>query len=668
MNAGNFISHRVKQITNGLEHRTLRLFAVAIAAWLLIGCGATPPVVQPLVPETETVPPKTEEKAQQKEPPMESINTDPAHRWNLQDLFATDADFDAATKKVETDLPKLAALAGTLGKSPSSLLAGLEALFAVHLDLSRINSYAGQSSDEDVRNAERLERRQRVGRLNTDVSKAMSFVDPEILKVGRKKIDRFLKKEPKLAIYAHFLDDILRRKPHTLDEKGEAIIAATGLLSQTASTLYSILANGDIPWPTITLTDGTEVRIDHAGYARVRTSSVRADRIAAYTAFWAKWKEYEQTVGVSLDSQLKKDLFYSQVRGYDNCLARSLDANKVPESVYHMLIKTTNANLETLHRYLNLRKKMLGLDELRYHDAYPPLVESDLKFPIEKGKQLVLDSSKPLGEEYVNVVAKGFEERWMDTFPRPGKMSGAYSNGSAYDVHPYVLMNFNETYGSVSTLAHEWGHAMHSYLANKAQPLPLANYSIFVAEVASTFNEGLLLDHVLKNAASDEEKLFYLGSALEGLRTTFFRQTMFAEFELEIHTLVEKGEALSGKRLTQIYGDILKRYHGHDKKVMVIDDAYTLEWAYVPHFYYNYYVFKYATSLAAASLFVEDVLQKKEGATERYLNVLKAGGSKYPYELLKEAGVDLATPAPYEALMARMNRIMDQIEEILSRR
>ncbi|MGV8039077.1 MAG: M3 family metallopeptidase [Thermoanaerobaculaceae bacterium] len=265
-------------------------------------------------------------------------------------------------------------------------------------------------------------------------------------------------------------------------------------------------------------------------------------------------------------------------------------------------------------------------------------------------------------------MKKGFDSRWMDVYPRPGKRSGAYSNGSAYDVHPFVLMNYNDDYESLSTLAHEWGHAMHSFLANQAQPFQTADYSIFVAEVASTFNEALLLDRMLTQAKTDDERLSLLGSYLEGLRGTFFRQTMFAEFELMIHQAAERGEALSGKKLTEMYGGLLRRYHGHDQGVIRIDDAYAVEWAYIPHFYYNFYVYQYATSLAASSLLAKEVLAGTPGARERYLGLLKAGGSKYPYELLRDAGVDLASPAPYRALEARMSWAMDEIEKILARR
>jgi oligoendopeptidase F len=310
---------------------------------------------------------------------------------------------------------------------------------------------------------------------------------------------------------------------------------------------------------------------------------------------------------------------------------------------------------------------MLGVAQLHYYDIYPPLVHSDIKLPFDVGRKLVLEAVAPLGKDYVDALAYGFDHRWMDTYPRPHKLSGAHMDGYAYDVHPYVLMNYNDDYESVTTVAHEWGHAMHSYFANKAQPFVTSHYAIFVAEIASTFNEELLLKRVLQTTKTDDERLYYLGYALEQLRGTFFRQAMFAEFERNIHARVDKGEPLTGDALTKTYCDILKRYHGAREGVVDIDDAYCVEWAYIPHFYNGFYVYQYATSIAASALFAERVLAKEPAALDRYLTLLKAGGSNYPYELVKTAGVDLATPPPYQALAARMNSIMDEIEAILAR-
>jgi len=384
--------------------------------------------------------------------------------------------------------------------------------------------------------------------------------------------------------------------------------------------------------------------------------------------FFGTFKTFERTIGVTLYSQLKQDTVYSKVRKYRDSIERVLDRNRVPVAVFDTLIAQTNESLPTLHRYFRLRAKMLGLQQLHYYDIYPPLVHSEIKFPLAEAKQVVLQAVGPLGKDYVAAMESGFNSRWMDAYPRPNKQSGAHMAGFAYDVHPYVMMNYNSDYESVTTLAHEWGHAMHSSLANHAQPFVTAGYAIFVAEIASTFNEQLLLQRMLKNARTDDERLLYLGSALEQMRATFFRQAMFAEFERNIHARVDNGESLTGASLTKTYCDILKRYHGAQEGVVAIDDAYCVEWAYIPHFYNAFYVYQYATSIAASALFAQKVSQAEPGALERYLALLRSGGSNYPYELVKTAGVDLSTPAPYKALVAQMNAIMDEIEALLAKR
>ncbi|HPW56288.1 MAG: oligoendopeptidase F [Thermoanaerobaculaceae bacterium] len=589
--------------------------------------------------------------------------------WQLEDLYPTPEAFVAARADLAKRLSELEKGKGTLGSGPAALLAALEAGTAIRKDLTRLASYASMRADEDTRVPENLVARQEVMQLATEARTKGAWLAPEILALPEGTVMHYLTVEPKLAPYRFFLEDLERQRAHTLSPAEEMLLARTGLVTPTAQTAYGILTDADMPYPTVKLGDGTEVRLDKAAYTRYRAATSREDRIKVFAEFWKTYSEFERTLGVLLDGQVKRDLFNARARKYPSCLTAALDDSNVPESVYHTLLAEANRALPTLHRAFKLRARLLGISDLGYHDIYPPLVPSlEMRFPIDQARALVVEAVAPLGPEYAGVVKKGFESRWMDVYPRPGKRSGAYSNGSTYDVHPYVLMNYNDDYESLSTLAHEWGHAMHSYLANAAQPIQTADYSIFVAEVASTFNEALLLDRMLKQAKTDDERLSLLGSYLEGLRGTFFRQTMFAEFELMIHQAAERGEALSGKKLTEMYGALLRRYHGHDQGVMRIDDAYAVEWAYIPHFYYNFYVYQYATSLAASSLLAKDVLEAKPGARERYLGLLKAGGSKYPYELLKDAGVDLATPAPYKALEARMSWAMDEIEAILARR
>jgi oligoendopeptidase F len=456
----------------------------------------------------------------------------------------------------------------------------------------------------------------------------------------------------------------LRAAPHTLDANGESIVAQFGLATDAASSVYDILSNADMPWPTVKLSDGTEVKLDQAAYTKYRAVGNREDRRKVFDSFWGQWKNFERTFGVTFYEMLKKDAVYTKVRHYADSKTRALDGDKLPPEVYDMLIAQTRANLPTLHRYFKIRAKMLGVNDLHYYDMYPPLVKSDLQYPVEQGKDLMLAAVQPLGPDYVATMTEALKHRWMDVYPRPRKRSGAYMNGAIYDVHPYLLLNYNDDYESVSTLAHEWGHAMHSYLANHTQAYINADYPTFTAEIASTTNEELLLEHMLKIAKTDDERLLYLGSALEGLRTTFFRQAMFADFEREVHNRVDKGESLTGEDITRIYGDILRLYHGDKEGVVKIDDVDAMEWAYIPHFYNQFYVFQYATSISAGSMFASEILKGTPGARERYLNVLRSGGSAYPYELVKAAGVDLATPAPYQAIVARMNKIMDDIEAI----
>ena len=601
-------------------------------------------------------------------PAAVSPSEDPAHVWDLSLLFKDAAAFDAAKADLVAQLPKLAAYKGRLGESAATLADAMELLTDIQSRYLRLGSYASLSSDENLRDAAAMERNQGMDMLGAEVSGAASFVDPELLAVGEEKLRAFLAAEPRLAVYRFPIFDTLRNAPHTLGAEAEEVLSAVGMISDTPSSIYGILANADVPWPTITLADGAEARLDQAGYTRFRAAANRADREAVFRAFWGKFKEYERTFGTSLFAQVKTDWFGAKVRKHPSSLAASLSGNNVPEAVYRTLLEETNANLPTLHRYFKLRGRMLGVEDLRYWDIYPAIVNLEKEFPYGQAKELTLAAVRPLGESYVADLKASVDGRYAHVYPRKGKRSGAYMAGYVHDAHPYVLLNYNDDYESVTTFAHEWGHGQHSVLANRTQPAPVAHYKIFTAEIASTLNEALLLEHMLKIAADDDERLYYLGSALEGLRGTFFRQAMFAEFELRIHEEVEKGNALSGESLTRIYGDILRRYHGDAEGVLKIDDFVTVEWAYIPHFYYNFYVFQYAPSIAASQAFAERILAGEPGAVDTYLDLLKAGGSDYPYELVKKAGVDLATPEPYRALVKRMNSIMDQIEAILAKR
>lgn len=590
-----------------------------------------------------------------------------ADKWDLSEIYPSVAAWNADASKVDGQLKELARCKGYLGESAARFKHCLDLQADLTKRYYRLAAYASEQAAEDTGNAAYLELDQKSDLLGNRVTEASAFIDPEILHIGKNRITQFLKKDPSLSIYRFPLDQTLRNAPHTLSDEGEALVAKFGLMDNAGGSAYTILTNADIPWPKVKLSTGEEITLDASAYTKYRELPNRDDRKKVMDAFFGAFKIYERTIGVDLYSQLKQNTVYAKVRKYPDSITRSLDRNNVPVAVLDTLIAQTNANLPTLYRYFRLRAKMLGVPQLHYYDIYPPLVHSDVKLPFDVGRKLVLEAVAPLGKDYVDAMAYGFDHRWMDTYPRSHKLSGAHMDPYAYDVHPYVLMNYNDDYESVTTVAHEWGHAMHTYLANKTQPFVTSNYAIFVAEIASTFNEELLLKRVLKTAKTDDERLYYLGYALEQLRGTYFRQAMFAEFERNIHARVDKGEPLTGEALTKTYCDILKRYHGAGEGVVDIDDAYCVEWAYIPHFYNSFYVYQYATSIAASALFAERVEANEPGALSRYLDMLKAGGSGYPYDLVKKAGVDLATPAPYQAMAARMNSIMDEIESILAK-
>ena len=592
----------------------------------------------------------------------------PADRWNLADLYPTTAAWNDDAARLDAQLTSFAECKGHLGDSAQRFKACLDLQADLTKRFYRLAVYANEQLAEDTGSAPYLELKQKADLAGNRLEQAMAFVDPEILHVGSERIAQFIAAEPSLAIYRHPLDETLRAAPHTLDDQGEALVAAFGMMGNAGRSSYSILTNADIPWPKVRLSTGEEVTIDPSAYTKYREASVREDRKRVMDAFFGTFKTYERTIGIDLYSQLKQNAVYAMVRKYPDSVTRSLDAHRIPVAVMDTLIAQTDASLPTLYRYFRLRARMLGVSQLHYYDIYPPLVHGDFRFPYAEGRRLVIDAVAPLGKDYVAALTRGLDSRWMDIYPRPHKQSGAHMAGYAYDVHPYVLMNYNDDYESVTTIAHEWGHAMHSYLANRAQPFVTAGYATFVAEIASTFNEDLLLRQMLKTAKTDDERLFYLGTALEQIRGTFYRQAMFAEFERDIHARVDKGEPMSGAAFSKAYCALLKRYHGVDQGVVAIDDSDCVEWAYIPHFYNAFYVYQYATSMAASSMFAKMVEEGQPGARERYLDLLKAGNSDYPYDLVKAAGVDLATPAPYQALVARMNGIMDQIEAILAKR
>lgn len=586
--------------------------------------------------------------------------------WDLKALYPNPEAWETEHKAIEAALADLAKFKGTLGTNAKSLLAAFDQISSLTRRGARLYTYANLKADEDTREAANQSRRDKAQELVSKLGEATAFVEPEIAKVGRAKIEAFEKEEPKLANHAYRLRTILRTAEHTLGEEAESVIAASGQVLSQSEAIYSLLANSDIAWPTIEI-GGKKVLLDQEGYVASRNDQDRETRKRVFENFWTTMGQYKNTFGATMSAHLRGTVFQSKVRKYPNSLAYALSDTNMPESVYKTLVTETNAGLPTLHRYFTLRKKLLGLSEMGYYDVYVPLAKpTKSSYTLAEAQSLTLEGVKPLGDSYQKDMADGFKSNAMHAKPQRGKRSGAYMDGSAYDVRPFVLMSFSGNYESVSTLAHEWGHAMHSVFANKAQPWETSQYSTFIAEIPSTTNEMLLVDHVIATAKTKDEKIYALSQALELLRGTFFRQAMFAEFELKTHEAIEKGDAPNGATYTQIYLDLLKRYHGHDQNVVKIDDLYGIEWAYIPHFYNDFYVYQYATSISAAAYFAEGIEKGDTALREKYFTMLKAGGSDDPYEIVKRAGLDMASPAPYRAIVARMNRLMDQLEAAMA--
>ncbi len=589
------------------------------------------------------------------------------YKWNLTDIFPDDESWRESKAKLLSELPGIEGFRGTLSKSPQSLLGCFDLVARLGKEFARLHCYASMYSDQDTRDERYMGMEQEVVQIGSDFAAKTAFISPEILAMEKQTIDRLIGSEPRLGIYRHSLDDILRRKAHTGTEAEEKIIADATLMSDGPNTIYSVFSDAEFPFPTITLNGGKTVKLDKAAFSLHRSSPDREVRKAVFGSYFAKLNEYRRTFGSQLYAEVKKNIFFTKAHRYSSCLERALDGSNIPVAVYHSLIENVGANIDSFHRYLQLRKRILGVDKLHPYDLYAPLVkEADAQYNFGEAQTHVLSSLAPLGEKYVRTSRRAFSERWLDVYPNEGKRSGAYSNGAAYDVHPYILLNYNSKYDDVSTLAHELGHTMHSYLTNASQPYARSDYSIFVAEVASTFNEALLMDYMLKTITDPQVRLSLLGTLLDGIRGTVFRQTQFAEFELTIHETAERGQPLTGDLLSELYGKIARKYYGHEKRISVVDDEMRVEWANVPHFYYNFYVYQYATSFTASAALSEQVLGGDTQATSRYLELLSAGGSDYPIELLRKAGIDMTTSAPFELTMKKMNRVMDEMERILA--
>ncbi len=591
--------------------------------------------------------------------------------WDLTELYVDDASWEADKSAITEQLATLEACQGKLGNSAKQLASCLALKSSIYRNLARVYTYSFLNKDTDLGNSQRREQHALVENLMTRYQASSSFFAPELLSVGEKRLNKFLNpkgffsKKELLKDHDFFIRNILRQSPHVLSEKEEKLLAAAGSPLATAAETYTILTNAEIPWPQLPLPNDETITLNPAAYTLYRANASRELRKQVFDQFFGSYQSYAQTLAVTLEGQVKAHLFEAKARNYSSALEQALATDNIPEQVYRSLVSTVNENLSSLHRYLTLRAKLMGVEDLAYYDVYPSVTNIEKTYTLSTSQQTLSLALAPLGQDYQNIQQQAAMQSWVHAYPAAGKRSGAYMMGAAYDVHPFLLLNHNDDFESLSTYAHEWGHAMHSLLANESQPFAKAEYATFIAEIASISHEVLLMDYLQHNANNKEEKLFYLLQELQTLRGTFFRQTQFAEFELAIHQRVENGEALSGDTLNTLYGDLLKRYYGHVEGVMNIDEQYTVEWAYIPHFYRNFYVYQYATSISAAYYLMEKVQSGNEIERDNYLAILRAGGSDYPYDILKNAGVDMASPEVYAAVIRRFEQVMDEIEALI---
>jgi oligoendopeptidase F len=600
-------------------------------------------------------------------PPNAARAADEPRHWDLTELYPTQQDWDRAFAAERERVQALGRLRSGATRDAAALRQALVAISDAQREVARLWVYASLSGDEDLRQSRPQERGQQVRALWSMLGEQTAWLAPAIQQAGDERVRGWIAADPVLqARFSHFLDDTLRLKPHTLSPHEEALLAAVGPALAQPERVFSQLVDAELPRSTVMLSDGRKLRLDVTGYESARQAPSRDDRKRVFEGFFGSLEAAQGTLGANLTGKVLADVFRARARHYASSLDAALAADNMPGAVYRQLVEQAHAGLPTLHRYLELRRAMLGItDELAYYDNYPPLVSApDAKFDYGRSQQITLAALAPLGEQYLSLLKQGFGSNWVDSHPREGKASGGYMAGAAYDVHPYLLLNHSDDYESLSTFAHEWGHAVHTLLTRAHQPFDKADYSTFIAESASIGNEMLLVDYLVAHASTAAEKRYYLAQALESIRTTFFRQAMFAEFELAIHEEAEAGRPLGGARLSELYCGIARHYYGEAEGVMKIDPRYCIEWAYISHFFRDFYVWQYATSMAGAAEFSRAIRREGAPARERFIRLLEAGGSDYAYPLYLKAGVDLARPEPYQALIARMNRLIDEFEQL----
>lgn len=583
----------------------------------------------------------------------------PENAWNLQDLFADQAAWDQEFQDIKNLAQKASEFQGKLDNAEV-----IRDCFKLEDDISfkleRVYVYAHLHHDEDTAEATYQALSQKAKKLNVEVSEALSFVTPEILAQPEEKLDQYIA-DPALAPYRFTLQEMKREKAHILSKSEEALLAQVGTLSQAPQNIFSMLNNADLKFPNIKDEHGNEVELTHGSYIQYLENPNREVRERAFKAVYDTYSRNKNTIAASLSANVNKNIFYSRVRKYPSVLEMSLYGDNIPKEVYTNLVDTIHESLPLLHRYMKLRKKLLGVDELHMYDLFAPLVKEykwDITF--DEAKAMTVEGLKPLGKEYLDVLKKGYSDRWIDVYENENKRTGAYSWG-AYGTHPYVLLNHKDNLNSMFTLAHEMGHALHSYFSDEALPYRDAQYTIFLAEVASTTNEALLMDYLLKHATDPKQKMYLLTYYADQFRTTVFRQTMFAEFEKIIHERAEQGESLTPQALSDIYYELNVKYHGDG---MAVDKDIAMEWARIPHFYNSFYVYKYATGFSAATSFSKQILEEGQPAVDRYLGFLKSGGSDFSINILKKAGVDMSSPKPIREAMSVFESLIEEMEKL----
>ena len=581
-------------------------------------------------------------------------------KWALEDIYPTDEAWEKDLEKLKAIPEKVTSYKGRLGESAEALYEFMQLSDEISVLCDSLGNYAQRRADEDTANPKYQGYMGQIMNAYVEINSAGSFETPELIGIPEETINSFYEQKPELKLYKRQLDRVRRKKEHILSEAEERIIALTGEMGQSPENIYSMFSDADLKFADAVDKDGKAHQVTHGSYIPLVQSFDRVLRKSAFESMYAAYGSYKNTCAAILNGQIKAVQFYSKARRYNSSLEAALDGNEVPVEVYTNLIQAVHENMHYMYDYVALRKKLLGVDELHFYDLYTPVVSDvDMKISFEEAKETVLKALAPMGEDYLAILKEGFENRWIDVYENEGKTSGAYSAGAR--VHPYVLLNHKDTLNCMFTLAHEMGHAIHSYLSNKNQPVVYSDYVIFVAEVASTCNEALLMQYLLKNTEDKKEKAYLINYFLEQFRTTLYRQTMFAEFELKINEMCAAGESLTAEKCCEIYGELNKLYFGDG---IVLDEDIKLEWARIPHFYYDYYVYQYATGYSAAIALSQRILKEGEPAVNDYLSFLKGGCSADPITLLKIAGVDMSTTKPVSDALEMFGELIKEMETL----